>query len=141
MEIKIYNKLPKESLDIRLEVFVDEQGFDDREGDEDASATHLVAYDGEEAIGTLRILKTDDEGVYLFGRLAVLKERRGEGIGKALVIRGEEHVRSLGAEAVIIQAQEHAVPFYERLGYTADGEAALEQGRIHLPMKKSFMPI
>ena len=46
MEIKIYNKLPKESLDIRIKVFVDEQGFDDFEGEEDAYATHLVAYEG-----------------------------------------------------------------------------------------------
>ena len=68
----------------------------------------------------------------------MLKERRGSGVGKALIIRGEEHIRSLGAEAVIIHAQEHAAPFYERLGYIECGDRELEQGRVHVPMKKSF---
>ena len=55
MEIKAYEKLPKEAKDSRREVFVDEQGFKNEFDDIDNTAIHLVCYDNENPIGTARI--------------------------------------------------------------------------------------
>lgn len=55
MEIKAYDKLPKEAKDIRREVFIDEQGFKNEFDDIDITAIHLVCYDKEKPIGTARI--------------------------------------------------------------------------------------
>ena len=41
MEIKIYNQLPDEAKEIRLEVFVKEQGFEEEFDDIDETAAHI----------------------------------------------------------------------------------------------------
>lgn len=46
MEIKIYNQLPDEAKEIRLEVFVKEQGFEEEFDDIDETAAHIVLFDG-----------------------------------------------------------------------------------------------
>ena len=45
MEIKIYNQLPDEAKEIRLEVFVKEQGFEEEFDDIDETAAHIVLFD------------------------------------------------------------------------------------------------
>lgn len=46
METKIYNQLPDEAKEIRLEVFVKEQGFEEEFDDIDETAAHIVLFDG-----------------------------------------------------------------------------------------------
>lgn len=45
METKIYNQLPDEAKEIRLEVFVKEQGFEEEFDDIDETAAHIVLFD------------------------------------------------------------------------------------------------
>ena len=74
------------SIQKRIEVFVKEQGFRDEFDDIDAIAIHFVAYDeGNRPIGTCRIFTVDDPQIYLLGRLAVVKDYRGKGLGKVLL--------------------------------------------------------
>ena len=47
METKIYNQLPDEAKEIRLEVFVKEQGFEEEFDDIDKTAAHIVLFDGD----------------------------------------------------------------------------------------------
>ena len=54
MEIKVYNILPKDSLDLRITVFVEEQGFVDEVDEFDSFATHLVMYENEKPLATCR---------------------------------------------------------------------------------------
>ena len=72
MEIKTYDKLPKEAKDIRREVFVDEQGFKNEFDDIDNTAIHLVCYDKEKPIGTARIFYDEELKGYHFGRNNIL---------------------------------------------------------------------
>ncbi|MDE6869430.1 MAG: GNAT family N-acetyltransferase, partial [Clostridia bacterium] len=78
MEFKTYDKLPGEAKDIRIEVFVKEQGFEEEFDNVDNYATHVVAFDGGRAIATCRYFCQD--GYYLIGRIAVIKEYRGSGL-------------------------------------------------------------
>ena len=48
MEVKIYNNLPDEAKEIRLEVFVKEQGFEEEFDDIDETAAHIVLFDGSQ---------------------------------------------------------------------------------------------
>ena len=50
MEIKSFIGLVPEALDIRIAVFVKEQGFVDAEDEIDSRATHLVAFENEKQI-------------------------------------------------------------------------------------------
>ncbi len=84
MEIKIYDKLPREAERIRREVFMSEQGFKNESDDIDERACHLVAFDGEIPAGTCRVYRGED-GEYYLGRLAVVKAYRGGNVGSGLV--------------------------------------------------------
>ena len=52
LTLKKYDFLPPEALEIRIKVFVDEQGFCDEFDATDAVATHLVLFDGDSAVDT-----------------------------------------------------------------------------------------
>ena len=96
MKIKVFNQLPKDSLDLRIKVFVDEQGFVDEVDEFDSVATHLVMYDNEKPIATCRFFLKEDKETYMFGRLCVLKEYRGKSLGREMLKRVEEIVKEKG---------------------------------------------
>ncbi|QLY30924.1 GNAT family N-acetyltransferase [Nocardia huaxiensis] len=121
---------------VRLQVFVEEQGVPEEEELDalDATADHFLArVDGLPA-GAGRMVVRD--GVGVLGRLAVLKEARGTGLGVALVRAIEDKVRERGLDAVELHSQTHAQGFYERLGYQAYGEIGMDAGIPHIWMRK-----
>lgn len=126
---------------IRSTVFEREQGAIESEEidryDKETATEYLLIYDGESAIATGRIAVTD-KGVKI-GRIAVLKEYRGKGIGAILVNEMCERVAKKGAEFVLVDAQLHAIPFYERLGFAPTGDdEIIDRGIRHLPMIKRY---
>lgn len=136
MEIKGFDSLPKDALDLRITVFVEEQGFVDEVDDADSFATHLVMYDGEKPIATCRFFLKDDKETYMFGRLCVLKEYRGKSLGREMLKKVEEIVKEKGGKAVILHSQYHAKAFYEKCGFTQQGEIDYEQNKSHAWMRK-----
>ena len=93
MIIKVYDKLPQDALDLRIKVFVDEQGFVDEVDEFDSVATHLVMYENEKPIATCRFYLKEDKETYMFGRLCVLKEYRGKSLGREMLKSTEEIVK------------------------------------------------
>ena len=138
MTVKIYDSLPKEALDIRIEVFVYEQGFVDKPDETDKTAKHIVMYDGDRAIATCRITKTDTPSTFLIGRIAVLKDQRGNGLGRKIVEEAERYLISLGADTVVIHSQLRARDFYVRCGYTVCSEIEYEQDYPHVWVRKDL---
>lgn len=136
MEIKSFLGLVPEALDIRIEVFVKEQGFVDQEDEIDATATHLVAYEHGKPIATCRFFRERGGEEFVLGRLCVLKEKRGAGIGARLLCEAEKGARALGASALKLHSQIGAREFYQKCGYEQSGEIELEQGKEHIWMKK-----
>ncbi len=135
--IKCFNSLPEDSKYIRVEVFVKEQGFNEEFDTVDLHAYHFVAYDqNERPIGTCRIFTEDNSDIYYLGRLAVLKEVRAGGVGRALLNCAEDKARELGAVELKLHSQCRAQVFYEKCGYTAYGEIELDEGCPHIWMKK-----
>lgn len=138
MEIQIYNTLPPQGRQIREEVFVREQGFQEEFDTIDGFATHiLVSVEGEPA-GICRVFRDEDSGQFLLGRVAVMRHFRGKKIGAALVTAAEEQVRSLGGTSLHLHAQCRITGFYEAVGYTPYGEIEDDQGCPHIWMKKSI---
>lgn len=122
---------------VRHQVFVGEQGVPvELEVDEhDPDADHVVARlaDGR-VVGAGRLVVAPG-GVGHLGRLAVLAEVRGAGVGVALVRALEDLARARGLSSVVLGAQVYAVGFYERLGYTAYGEDFDDAGIPHRWMR------
>lgn len=137
MKIERYTPAPKQAIDVRIEVFVKEQGFRDEFDDIDAIAIHFVAYDeGNRPIGTCRIFTVDDPQIYLLGRLAVVKDYRGKGLGSEIVEHAENYVKEIGGKELRLHAQCRVAKFYEKIGYTSFGEIEEEEGCPHIWMKK-----
>jgi len=123
-----------EASAIREAVFVAEQGVP-RElelDDVDARCVHALARleDGR-AVGTGRLLP---EGH--IGRMAVLAEWRGRGVGGALLEGLVEQARTRGMQMIALSAQTHALGFYRRYGFSAEGEVYLEAGIPHQAMTR-----
>ncbi len=136
MEIKVFNSLPKAALDLRITVFVDEQGFVDEVDEFDSISTHLVMYENEKPIATCRFYLKEDKETYMFGRLCVLKDYRGKSLGREMLKSTEEIVKEKGGKAIILHSQYHAKPFYEKCGFTQQGEIDYEQNKPHAWMRK-----
>lgn len=136
MEIKVFNSLPKDALDLRITVFVEEQGFVDEVDEADSFATHLVMYDNDKPIATCRFFLKEDNETYMFGRLCVLKEYRGKSLGREMLKKVEEIVKEKGGKAIILHSQYHAKDFYIRCGFTQQGEIDYEQNKPHAWMRK-----
>jgi predicted GNAT family N-acyltransferase len=121
---------------VRRAVFIIEQGVPESlEWDEfDPRSVHALAVDPHaRAIGCGRLLPDGH-----IGRMAVLADWRGRGVGAALLFRLVELAREAGHSRAILNAQISAMPFYARYGFTATGEAFEEAGILHRIMDRSF---
>lgn len=118
--------------EIRRVVFINEQCVplaEEWDGRDDA-CLHFLAWRGEAALGTARLLPDGH-----IGRVAVLREARGLGIGAVLMQAAISAARRLGHGKVELAAQTHALAFYERLGFAAFGEVFMDAGIPHRNMR------
>ncbi|GAB4459695.1 MAG: GNAT family N-acetyltransferase [Armatimonadaceae bacterium] len=124
---------------IRTTVFVEEQQVppEIEQDPYDATALHWIARDSEtkEPLGTARLVDRGN-GVGKIGRVAVLPEHRGRGIGNALMHAVVSQAREHRFAVLMLDAQVHVVPFYERLGFAAEGPEFLEAGILHRRMTR-----
>jgi predicted GNAT family N-acyltransferase len=119
---------------IRLRVFVEEQGVPpDIELDrDDQRAIHFLAFIGEKAVGTARIVAR--RGTAKIGRMAVLKRFRGTGIGAKLLKHAVTTAKRFGARKIYLHAQVAVIGFYQKLGFRCVGPVFDEAAIPHRKM-------
>ena len=123
---------------VRDPVFIDEQQvpIEDEIDAHDARSRHVLARDMENRpIGTGRLSPER-----MIGRMAVLKEWRGRGVGEALLKALLDQARALGYAEVQMHAQVHAISFYEKFGFETFGEEFDECGIMHRMMRIALAP-
>jgi len=120
---------------IRYEVFVDEQNVpEELEIDGlDGKAKHTLAFVDGVPIGTGRILNDGH-----IGRVAVLKNYRGLGIGKLIMKELIKCAQDMSLEKVWLSSQWHAHSFYLDFGFVCVDEIYKEAGIDHIKMFKVF---
>ena len=127
----------EDCLTIRERVFVREQGVPrELEMDAwDAVATHFLLRDDVtgEPLATARLL--DKNGRAKIGRVAVLPQARGRGLGLEIMRAVLAEARRRGFPEAMLDAQTYALPFYTRLGFTPEGEEFAEAGIPHYTMR------
>ena len=125
--------LAEQAFAIRKAVFVEEQGVDPTlEYDHEEDASHYLLFLGEKPIATARWRETD-KGIKL-ERFAVLPSFRNRGIGEIIL---KEVLRDVcvSGRKIYLHAQVKAVSFYERNGFTKEGQLFTEAGIDHFLMK------
>lgn len=134
VEVDRWDAVREEARAIRYDVFVIEQGVPvELEWDEwDDQCWHALARDtAGRAVATGRLLPDGH-----IGRMAVRKEARGTGMGARVLEALIAKAQSLGYRELILNAQTHAMPFYARAGFTAEGGEFEEAGIPHRTMRR-----
>ncbi|MZQ81759.1 GNAT family N-acetyltransferase [Paenibacillus sp. 5J-6] len=131
----------KECFKVRFKVFVDEQQVPEHlemdEKDESPEACHhFLILDGEQPVATGRWYEYQPQTAKL-QRVAVLKEYRGQSLGKQIILAMEQQARELNCTSSILDAQCQAEGFYDQLGYKViSTEPFYDAGILHVRMKK-----
>ncbi|UJP07893.1 MAG: GNAT family N-acetyltransferase [Nitrosomonas sp.] len=121
---------------VRTAVFIREQQIpEELEWDQfDAVSVHALAVNNaSQPVGTARLLPDGH-----IGRMAVLKEWRGQGLGSALLttlLRVLIKRRQFEAQ---LHAQTSAIPFYKKFGFQVVGKEFMEAGIPHVKMTLSI---
>ncbi len=132
IDLMPWEEAREEASRIRFVVFVEEQRVP-REIEldaRDAECVHALARLDGRAVGTGRLLPDAH-----IGRMAVLRECRGMGVGGAVLAALVGRARLRGDREVVLSAQVHAIPFYERHGFSAFGAVYEEAGIPHRDMR------
>jgi len=127
-----WNAARDQARRVREEVFVREQGVPiEMEWDEwDERCVHALAIDrAGQAIGTGRLLPDGR-----IGRMAVLRAWRGRGVGAAILEALMQQARERRMAEITLHAQTYATGFYERHGFSTEGEIFMEAGIPHVTM-------
>ena len=125
---------------VREMVFVQEQEvplyieWDDM----DATAQHLLVYltediNQEKPIGCARLLHIN--GVGKIGRMAVLKEFRGLGVGMAILQKAIAIHQAQHFNTIKLSAQVHAISFYQRAGFEVVSAPYQDANIVHVDMQ------
>jgi predicted GNAT family N-acyltransferase len=124
------------ALALRERIFCGEQGvsFEADQDGRDSEATHIVAVDDGVVIGTCRLLFRGQ--VARLGRLAVERERRGDGVAALILDEADRIASEAGSESIALHAQTYARSLYERAGYEPYGPTFVEEGIEHVAMEK-----
>lgn len=147
-----------DALAVRRTVFVEEQGVPEAlevDGRDDESIHFVVYAESEDEsegrdtdpsesddadarpIGAGR-LREVGEGVGKVERIAVLKPRRGEGVGRAIMRTLESTAVDEGLSKLVMHAQTPVEGFYRDLGYETTSDEFEEAGISHVEMAKSL---
>ena len=138
---KKFNYLCDDAKKIRDEVFVKEQHFQNEYDDIDNYAIHLVFYNNEIPIATCRFFQGENKDEYIVGRIAVLKEHRGNHYGEIILNTVEKLIKNDGGSIISLSAQIRVQAFYEKFGYKAVGEKYFDEYYEHINMKKCIREV
>lgn len=119
---------------VRGQVFIVEQGIDwEIEFDNlDKQCVLFTCYVDNVACGAARLYKNK------VGRVATLKEYRGQGIAKAVMKKIEEYAKEIGLSQIKLHAQLYVKDFYLKLGYQVVGDIFYEADIEHVLMIKEI---
>ena len=119
---------------IRKIVFVDEQNCPpELEWEHEDESIHFLATNNGQPCGACRWRKTDLG--YKLERFAVLKDFRGQGVGRALIAEALSDLPE-DAHYIYLNAQLDAMSLYAKFGFVAEGEKFEEAGIQHFKMVK-----
>ena len=129
----------KAAFEVRLQVFVEEQGISEELelDDLDQEALHMVVKDGERVIGTARVLFLTANQAKI-ERMAILKSFRRRGIGRGIMSFLNEELRNKQVEQVVLHAQYAVVAFYKSCGFEESGLPFQEAGIKHIKMERQL---
>lgn len=122
---------------VRRAVFIEEQGIPEAEEWDAADETclHILAEDDTGPLGTARLIARG--AVAKIGRVAVLPQARGTGLGRKIMDHALNAARTAGFAEAMLESQVSVIGFYEGVGFVAEGpEYDDGSGILHRVMRR-----
>ncbi len=85
---------------------------------------YIVLTDGDFPVATCRFYRLD-AGSAMIGRVVVLPEYRGHGLGRTVIEEAERWLRDLGFAKAVVESRDVAVGFYQKLGYAVTDQTVI----------------
>lgn len=131
------DSLLDEERELRFRVLREPLGFSRSDvivdGEDDSA--HIVVLEQGRVVGCVLLTPLSNDRGKL-RQMAIDPSRQASGLGRALVDRLEHIAAERGLDEIVLHARESAVPFYEKLGYVAEGELFVEVTIPHRLMRK-----
>ena len=89
-----------------------------------------------QAIGCARILLDQAK----IGRMAILKPYRHKGVGRILLDEIIQTCQSHSLDQILLSAQTHAIPFYQKAGFKVVSEPYIDANIPHVDMRFTLKP-
>lgn len=126
-------------MDIRFKVFVEGQNVpiqEELDGKDAESSHYLLLIDGNPT-GVARVRAMDQ--YFKIERVAILDEFQGKGLGRDIMRFILSDLKSLSTfNKVKLSSQTHAIPFYEKLGFSVCSDEYMDAGIRHKDMQLTF---
>lgn len=130
-----------ELVQLRYKILLEPLGlkFLDMHRNKEANYLHIGCIEqlDDKLVGGLILAPTDNETIRLM-QVAVETRYQGEGIGRELVKYAEKRAKEAGFGKIVMHAMLSVVSFYEKIGYTQEGEIFEESGITFAKMVKSL---
>ena len=140
LKVKFFEELTAaelyEILKSRAEVFMLEQNIQCLDMDDiDYKSIHCFFQENNRVTAYLRAYnKNDNTDIVHIGRVLTL--RHGIGLGRELMIESIQAIKEkIPCQKICMDAQKHAVGFYEKLGFEVTSDEFLEEGIVHVAME------
>ena len=126
---------------IRIKVFVIEQQIPwQSEFDHyDEYDIHLLVEFENQIIGTGRLYQYENEFEYKLGRMSVLEEFRGYGLGTKILKQFEIIAKKKNVSEIYLEAQSDKLNFYLKENYVIKGDKYIMDGIPHNLMSKKIL--
>ena len=100
---------------------------------------YIVLTDDDFPVATCRFYELDGSSA-MIGRVVVLPDYRGKGLGKRVVKEAEKWLHDLGYTKAVIESRDVAVGFYEKIGYETIGSDIIHGDTFDcIRMEKRFL--
>ena len=141
IDIEFGSSRYQELLDLRYKILLQPLGlkFLDSFREQEASFLHIGCIENstEELIGGLILVPVDDEEIRMM-QVAVDHVHQGEGIGRKLIEHAQNVAKEIGYDRIVMHAMLSVVGFYEKQGFTQEGDMFEEKGINFVRMVKEL---
>lgn len=119
---------------MRTSIFVVEQNRIFQEVDEnDLKAIHIFKMEDNKVVAYARVFERNDH--VTFGRFGVAKSARGKGLANELIQHVLEVIKdTFWSKQIKITAQVPVAKFYEKWGFTTEGQPFMFESTPHITM-------
>lgn len=128
-------------VQLRYKILLEPLGlkFLDDHRQKEANYLHIGCIEqlDDSLVGGLMLAPVDGDTIRLM-QVAVDNKYQGEGIGRDLVKYAEKRAKQAGFHRIIMHAMLSVVDFYEKMGYTQEGEIFEENGITFAKMVKDL---